>query len=139
MKTKRLYPILYDLSVAIGGEVSEKPLMKRIMQRLMFHTGLPVSLWLGREKDHWAVRMAIGLQIRPHRLEEEWYDDLSSCWLTDGKKLRLLGAGDGWNSALVLRVDDENKILLLSRRVPDTTLPWTEALSPVMGNLHKSL
>ncbi len=139
MKTERLYPILYDLSVAIGGEVSEKPLMKRVMQRLMFHTGLPVSLWLGREENCRTVRMAIGLQLRHYPLGENWDDDLLSCWLTDRKKLQLLGVGDDWRSALVLRIDDENLILLLSRRGPDTTLPWTEALSPVMGNLHRSL
>ncbi len=139
MKTERLYPILYDLSVAIGGEVSEKPLMKRVMQRLMFHTGLPVSLWLGCEDTCRTVRMAIGLQLRHYPLGENWADDLLSCWLTDRKKLHLLGVGDDWRSALVLRIDDENLILLLSRRGPDTTLPWTEALSPVMGNLHRSL
>ncbi len=139
MKTERLYPILYDLSGAIGAEVSEKPLMKRIMQRLMFHTGLPVSLWLGSEENRWTIRMAIGLRVRQHQLGEKWPGNLSSCWLTDEKRLRLLQVGDDWCSALVLRVDDENLILLLSRRGPDYTLPWTEALSPVMGNLHRSL
>ncbi len=139
MKTERLYPVLYDLGVAIGAEVSEKPLMKRVMQRLMFHTGLPVSLWLGYEEDNWSIRMTIGLQVRHRQLEEKWPDDFSSCWLTDEEKLRHLGVGDDWRSALVLRVDNENLILLLSRRAPDTTLPWTEALSQVMGNLHRSL
>ncbi len=139
MKTERLYPILYDLSVAIGAEVSEKPLMKRVMQRLMFHTGLPVSLWLGRTEDRWPVRMAIGQQLRNHQPGEEWPGALTSCWFTDRKKLRLLGVGDDWRSALALRIDDGNLILLLSRRPPDTTLPWTEALRPVIGNLHRSL
>jgi len=139
MKTERLYAILYDLSVAIGAEVSEKPLMKRIMQRLMFHTGLPVSLWLGCNEDRWSVRMAIGLQVPNRQLVEEWPAALTSCWLTDGKKLRLLGLGDDWRSALALRVEENNLILLLSRRAPDTTLPWTEALRPIMGNLQKSL
>ncbi len=139
MKAEQLYPVFYDLSAAIGAEVSEKPLMKRVMQRLMFHTGLPVSLWLGCEEDHWSIRMAVGLHVRHQQLGEKWPDNFSSCWLTDEKKLRRLGVGDDWRSALVLRVDDENLILLLSRRAPDTTLPWTEALSPVMGNLHRSL
>ncbi len=139
MKTERLYPILYDLSVAIGAEVSEKPLMKRVMQRLMFHTGLPVSLWLGRVEDRWSIRTAVGLQVRHHQLGEEWPDELTSCWLTNGKTLQLLKVGDDWRSALALRVDDDNMILLLSRRDPDTMLPWAEALSPVMGNLHRSL
>ena len=139
MKTERLYSILYDLSVAIGAEVSEKPLMKRIMQRLMFHTGLPVSLWLGCDEDLWSVRMAIGLQVQHRQHKEKWPNALSSCWLTDRQKIQSLGVGDDWRSALALRVDDENTILLLSRRPPDTTLPWTEALRPVMGNLQRSL
>jgi hypothetical protein len=43
--------ILYDLALTIGGEVNVEPLMVRTMQRLLYHTGFPVGLWLGAAPD----------------------------------------------------------------------------------------
>ena len=35
--------ILYEMALAIGGEVSVKPLLTRMLQRLLYHTSFPAG------------------------------------------------------------------------------------------------
>ena len=38
MEHEDILPVLYDLAVTIGSEISVKPLLTRTLQRLLYHT-----------------------------------------------------------------------------------------------------
>jgi hypothetical protein len=38
MQNENILPVLYDLVVTIGSEISVKPLLTRTLQRLLYHT-----------------------------------------------------------------------------------------------------
>ena len=38
MEQENILPVLYDLVVTIGSEISLKPLLTRTLQRLLYHT-----------------------------------------------------------------------------------------------------
>ena len=143
--------ILYDLALTIGGEVAVEPLMIHTLQRLMYHTGFPVGLWLekpeqGEGSETVAARLllAIGdydlvrrrgdvltmppalLQGQPALLEApELLDPLSL-----RKKRRF---------ALRLPVPGDGVILLLAPAAPATKLALPELFSPILDGLGRSL
>jgi len=43
MEHSYLLSILYEMALAIGGEVSVKPLLTRMLQRLLYHTSFPAG------------------------------------------------------------------------------------------------
>ncbi len=138
MRAEHIYPILYDLVVTIGSELSERPLIRRIMQRLMLHTGLPAALWLERQAQAWDVSHMFGVcsgEIQPERFPYP----ISSGWVDDRRILSDMGLDASWQSLLVLQVDHERLIVMLSKRLPDTSLPWAQVFQPIMGNLRTAL
>ncbi len=138
MKAEHIYPILYDLVVTIGSELHERPLIRRIMQRLMLHTGLPAALWLERQAQVWNLFHVVG--VSSHEIQPEKFPyPLSSGWIHDSHTLLGMGLDPSWQSLLVLKVDHERLIVMLSKRLPDTSLPWAEVFQPVMGNLRTAL
>ncbi len=139
MKPELIYPVLYDLVATIGAEVHAKPLIMRIMQRLMLHTGLPVSIWIERVEQSWLVLYSIGLFSSGQEIEISM-EHFHPGWTTNRELLCSLGVDtDTWKCALLLRVSDKQVIILLSKQEPNYSVPWAEIFEPVMGNLQKAV
>ncbi len=136
MDTDRLYPVLYDLSASIVGESRENLLKERFMHRLLEHTGLQGAAWLELHGDNWHADETLHLELSPDTPVPIAHVD-ASAWISDQELLGVFGAS--WQSGLLLRVDEANLILLLSDTTPDHSLPWTDVLAPVLGNLHNAL
>src|SRR5512146_141729 len=43
MERSYILSILYEMALVIGGEVSVKPLLTRMLQRLLYHTSFPAG------------------------------------------------------------------------------------------------
>ncbi len=136
MNTDRLYSVLYDLSACLVGEIREESLKKQFMERLLAHTGLAAALWLEYRHDGWRACLAINYEPDPDQIIPD-SPVPPSCWLHDARQLDCFGPN--WQSGLLLRISDGARILLLSRESPDLSLPWGEALAPVLGNLYNAL
>jgi PAS domain S-box-containing protein len=136
MNTDRLYSVLYDLSACLVGKIREESLKKKFMERLLVHTGLTSALWLEYRQDGWHTGLAINFEPNPDRIIPD-IPVPASCWLSDPGQLDYFGSD--WQSGLLLRISDGERILLLSHNSPDLTLPWGEALAPVLGNLYNAL
>lgn len=44
MERDEILPILYDMAITIGGEISLKPLLTKTLQRLLYYTSLPAGV-----------------------------------------------------------------------------------------------
>lgn len=146
--------ILYELALAIGSEVSVKPLLTRMLQRMLYHTSFPAGfVCLDVATTHagadgmldvrvdaavgdYELAGLIGQQVRlPVRL-------LSGA-AERGEDAILLSALPGkagrYNAYLRLPVDGQGVIVLLAPHMPDTDLPLTQLFQPVMANLAKAI
>ncbi|MBU0620789.1 MAG: EAL domain-containing protein [Gammaproteobacteria bacterium] len=154
MERDEVLPVLYDLAVTIGSEISVKPLLTRTLQRLLYHTSFSagfICLDVPECADadgEIEVRLdavvgdfdLLGLIGRPVVLpcallshlagrETDQAALLSSlrCTLTQYKSFLRLPLGQG------------GVIVLLAAEIPETTLPLTTMLQPVLEHLAKAI
>ncbi|HET7775139.1 MAG TPA: diguanylate cyclase, partial [Azospira sp.] len=144
--------ILYDLALTIGGEVNVEPLMVRTMQRLLYHTGFPVGLWLGGAPDGdpsaATVETALQLAIGDYHLIRRKGEVLNlppvllagPPALLDGEEL-LARVPTRKPQAVALRlpVPDHGVILLLGQVRPAGRLSLPELFTPILNRLSRSL
>lgn len=149
LKQEHILGILYDLAMATSGESRSMPLIARFMQRLMFHTGTPVGLFIdhiGKDSDNLrSVRLvhAIGDQELSGR--RGYILSLPSILFAEAtplirnpalNKQDELGA---WHTALRLRVTDDSAFLLLTPDSIQDNVPWIIAFRPVLDNFSRVL
>ncbi|MFZ2161113.1 MAG: PAS domain S-box protein [Sideroxyarcus sp.] len=146
--------ILYEMALVIGGEVSVKPLLTRMLQRLLYHTSFPagfvclqvpsagadaagmIEVRLDAAVGDYVLSGLIGQTIRlPSRLllgAAERGEDAS---LPES----LPGKFSQYKAYLRLPIDGQGVIVLLSPHLPDSDLPLTQLFQPVMANLAKAI
>jgi len=142
--------VLYDLALTIGGEVAVAPLLTRTLQRLLYHTGFSVGIFLSDivEAADGQIDGTIEAVVGDFALIRR-----------QGERLRLpaalVHARDRWEEApdliaalplrkqqkVILRVPvgELGVILLLAPQPPLTTLPLAAILAPIAANLEKAL
>jgi len=144
--------ILYDLALSIGSEVAVEPLMVRTLQRLMYHTGFPVGLWLDRPdsgEEGAAIvaarlRLAIGDYDLVRRREEVLMVPAAlvqgpPALLDVPELLARINPRKARRYALRLPVPGDGVILLLASTAPATQLSLPELFSPILVGLGRSL
>lgn len=149
---RQILTILYEMAMAIGSEVSVKPLLTRTLQQLLYHTSFPAGLvFLDLSPDTGAATVEARLEaaIGDFELGESIGHRLTlpAALLRGGSELRedpallelLVGQGNSYTAFLRLPIDHNGVILLLAPRVPHTDLPLTRIFLPVMANLAKSV
>ncbi len=146
--------ILYEMALAIGSEVSVKPLLTRTLQRLLYHTSFPagfVCLGVSSAQEDSAgmievrIDSAVGdyelsgligqtarLPVRLLRGVAERGEDAALLATLPGKFSR-------YKAYLRLPIDGEGVIVLLAPQLPDSDLPLTQLFQPVMANLAKAI
>ncbi|HLP99065.1 MAG TPA: EAL domain-containing protein [Sideroxyarcus sp.] len=155
MERDNILPVLYDLVVTIGSESSLKPLLTRTLQRLLYHTSysagficldLPPCDKADGEVDTQIDAAVgdfdlIGLIGKPVKLP---------CGLVCGAAGRevetsqsmfsaLRQAQQPYRACLRLPINHSGVIILLAAETPDTKLPLTQMLQPVLAHLAKAV
>jgi signal transduction histidine kinase/ActR/RegA family two-component response regulator len=149
MERERILTVLYDLVLAIGGEVHLDALLVRTLQRLLFHTAYPAGVVLlnvdaADPRARADVSCVIGnFELAAHQGERL---DLPGELLRGGAEVvrdeALIHALPGCarcQACLRLPIEGEGVILLLAPTAPETDLPITQIFQPVMGNLAKAI
>jgi PAS domain S-box-containing protein len=143
----RLLSILYDLVRAVGGEVHVRPLLNRVLLRLMMHTGLSAGVVLRVEPATRATRLMAVVGSRLLGARQGDAVELPPEWCAGGLALLREGADfavaarlfEGYGTLLRMPVRDYGAIVLLGPAGYASDLPLTELFPPVLDNLARAL
>jgi len=147
MKHEHVLSVLYDLTLTIGGEVRLDALLTKLLQRLLFHTSFPAGLVLLTDAATATTQLAavVGDEAFAPRIGQAvdlpapWQTG-EACWLDNAQGTAWLQAGArSYRHALMLPVEPEGLILLLSPEPPTSELPLTQVFRPVLRNLAKAI
>jgi two-component system, cell cycle sensor histidine kinase and response regulator CckA len=148
---EHIVAVLYDMAMVIGGEVELRPLLTRCLQRLLYHTSLPVGLVFldVPPASAGAVEARLELVIGDHELADLAGRKLTlpagllvgeAAFSEDPALLSLLpGTSRRYRTFLRLPVDRQGVILLLDHRPPRGELPLPHVFQPVMANLARAI
>ncbi|MBI4807936.1 MAG: PAS domain S-box protein [Nitrosomonadales bacterium] len=154
MEHSYILSILYEMALVIGGEVSVKPLLNKVLQRLLYHTSFPaglvcmqvpsgeadaaglIEIRIDAAVGDYELAGLVGQTIRlPVRLLRGTAER--------GEDAALLAAlpteSSHYKAYLRLPIDGQGVIVLLSPQLPDSDLPLTQLFQPVMANLAKAI
>ncbi len=156
MNREQILAILYEMALVIGGEVRLYPLLRKTLQRLLFHTAFPcgmIFLWDpktapvcgGRERVE--ARLAFSIGDMDLAGLNGSVVPLPAGLLCGGIELAVNDAllaevpcRTGYYRAFLrLPIDDCGVILLIAPHVPETDLPLTRVFQPVMSNFAKAI
>jgi putative nucleotidyltransferase with HDIG domain len=149
---QQILTILYEITLAIGSEVSVKPLLTKMLQQLLYHTSFPaglVFLDLPTDAGDASVDAKLEAAVGNYELGESIGHTLTlpAALLRGPAELRtdpvLLAStvfgGSGYTAFLRLPIDDSGVIILLAQAVPESQLPLTRIFQPVTANLAKAI
>ena len=149
---QQILTILYEMAMAIGGEVSVRPLLTKTLQQLLYHTSFPAGLvFLDLPRDTGAPTIEARLEaaIGDFELAENVGRVLTlpaallrgTNEVSDNPDLlaSLSGKDNAYKTFLRLPIDQNGVILLLAPKPPRTELPLTRIFQPVMANLAKAI
>jgi diguanylate cyclase (GGDEF)-like protein/PAS domain S-box-containing protein len=149
-----ILPVLYDLVVTIGSEISVKPLLTRTLQRLLYHTSFSAGFICldappcDRDDGQVEVRLdavvgdfdLIGVIGTPIVLPCELICRAAGREVEQAALLSALRCTQTqYKAYLRLPIDHCGVIVLLAAEVPETTLPLTTMLQPVLAHLAKAI
>jgi PAS domain S-box-containing protein len=149
MIREQILSVLYDLSLTIGGEVGLASLLRKTLQRLLFHTSFPAGVVLATpDVTEFGVAARLETSVGDYLLAERHGTvfNLSAGLLAgkvqlldDASLLRPFSLGEKYVYCLRLPVDEQYTILLLSPVAPPSELPLTQIFQPVLANLAKAV
>jgi len=144
MNRELILSILYDLSLTIGGEVSTDSLLRKTLQRFLYHTSFPAGVVFVSDEGAARLEAAIGDHVLAGLCGQTF--DLPAGLLagkvelvSDGALLEALSLDQTYRFGLRLPVDAQHVILLLSPETPASNLPLTQIFQPVLANLAKAI
>jgi diguanylate cyclase (GGDEF)-like protein/PAS domain S-box-containing protein len=154
MERDDILPVLYDLVVTIGSEISVKPLLIRTLQRLLYHTSFSagfISLDVPAcDKTDGQIEVHLDAAVGDFDLIGETGKQIFlPCALISHSAVReddqaaLLSAlrctQTHYKAYLRLPIEHSGVIVLLAAEIPKTNLPLTTILQPVLEHLAKAI
>lgn len=150
MNRDQILTILYDLALTLSSEVSLRPLLTRIVQRLLYHTSFPAGVvFLNRSPGDGDIEAELSAAVGDFALMQRIGQRLRlpSALLRGPIQIledrALLGclpvAHQRYHIGLRLTMPDTGVILLLAPALPEAPLPLTQIFQPVMANLAKGV
>ena len=154
MEREEILPVLYDLAVTIGSEISLKPLLTRTLQRLLYYTSFPAGfICLDIPPcDH--TKSDISAQIDAAVGDYDLIGKVGQrlvfpCSLLCGTSARetgksellanLTGTYTRYQSFLRLPIEGCGVIILLAPETPATEQPLTRMFQPVLAHLANAI
>jgi len=150
MNREQILVILYDLALMLSSEVRLRPLLTRILQRLLYHTSFPAGVvFLNRSPGDDDIEAELAAAVGDFALMQRIGQRLClpSALLRGPIQIledpALLGrlplAHQRYRVALRLTMPDTGIILLLAPASPIAPLPLAQIFQPVMANLAKAV
>ena len=154
MQHEDILPVLYDLSVTIGGEVRLKPLLTRTLQRLLYHTSFSAGLVCldmpPCEGDQTTSTVHVAAAVGDFDLIGSIdkkielpcaliYGCSSFAVAQEGLLENLGNPRTRYHSFLRLPLEGNGVILLLAIQAPATQLQLTHILQPVLAQLSRAV
>lgn len=148
---EQILPILYDLAITIGNEISLKPLLTRTLQRLLYYTSFPAGfICLDTQQcDTGSKEIAATIHAAVGDFDLVALVDKSiqmPCALLcgpparEGNQPELLSClGPAYRSFLRLPIEGCGVIILLAPEIPATEQPLTLMFQPILGHLAKAI
>ena len=134
---EHIIPILYDISQVIGSEVKTSPLLKRTLQRLLYHTGYSCGIALKKNSDgSFHLGQAIGdRESQKHTGLDISVPETKSISIKD-----LPVRQEHYHKILQLEIPDYGFLILLDTEQDNREeLDYKTIFQPIMANLSKSL
>ncbi len=150
-REQQILTILYDMAMAIGGEVSVKPLLTKTLQRMLYYTSFPAGLVFLEVPagDTETLEVRLDAAVGDYELSMRIGQTLTvpSALMrgdaragVDAALLRSLSnKARTYAAFLRLPIDNHGVILLLAPETPRTDLPLASIFKPVMENLAKAI
>jgi PAS domain S-box-containing protein len=143
--------VLYDMALAVGGEVRLRPLLTRVVQRMLYHTSFPVGLVVlgpppreGNDAEG-VLEVAIGdyhLASRvggPITLPSALVRG-PAAEIHDAAVLAALPVQERLRGVCVrLPIGHEGVLLLVGPSLPQAEVPVTRVFEPLMANLARQI
>uniref|UniRef100_Q478Y1 Virulence sensor protein BvgS n=1 Tax=Dechloromonas aromatica (strain RCB) TaxID=159087 RepID=Q478Y1_DECAR len=149
MNREQILSILYDLSLTIGGELDLDSLLKKTLQRLLFHTSFPTGVVLAApHRSEFGVIATLEKAVGDYMLADRCGTGINLSegvlaseveLLADPIMLRPFSLDQVYTHALRLPIDGQRTILLLAPGEPSGGLPLTQIFQPVLANLAKAI
>ncbi len=149
MNREHIPYVLYDLTLAIGGEVRLDALLVKTLQRLLFHTGYPVGLvLLDQTPTEQAARGRLHAVIGDHGILARRGSVLElpapllvgpARLVDDATELATLGGSRRYGHGLRLPVGQSGTILLLSEVPVAGSDLLSQILQPVLRNFDRAI
>lgn len=141
---EHIIAVLYDLSQTIGSEVKLSPLLKKLLQRLLYHTGYSCGLILSIEdssKDNTkqCLQVAIGDRNSQKHIGEFFEIPKTN---SQNKQLDLSMLPirqDHYHGILKLPIPKYGNIILLTPDVKVDDPPYRQMFDPILANLTKTI
>lgn len=139
--------ILYEMALLMGSETSEKPLVQKFLQRLLYHTGMPTGLFISNiERREQAFSFNVSQSIADKafspdsakRFTLEYDLPLKSSFKPSDDKTRVLHpVFEHYQSILLLPVGEKDAFLLFTTQ-EEQPLP-DQLFTPILANFAKTL
>ena len=154
MEHKEILPVLYDLSVTIGGEIRLRSLLTRTLQRLLYHTSfsagfvcldlppceepaVPKQLRIEAAVGDFDLIAKVDKQVA---LPCDLVYGCAKCEINQADLLRQLKTTHTqYRSFLRLPLENNGVIVLLAMNTPETELNLALILQPVLVQLARAI
>jgi len=153
MQKQEILPVLYDLSVTIGGETRLKPLLTRTLQRLLYHTSYAAGFICLEVPDHAcdsmhpvavSIEAAVGdfdLISRVGQITEIPNTLLRGCAVCDSVPAAqsLAWLAGRYHVFLRLPLPGGGVVVLLAKVAPETHVDLAQVMRPMLAQLSKAI
>lgn len=155
MKPDEVIPILYEMALTIGNEVSLKPLLTRTLQRFLYFTSFPVGficldLPVSEQKPGDNLNVTLHAAVGDYKLVKHLSEmialpsalllgpavreDNQSALLADLPSTRY-----PYQAFLRLPIGNLGVVIMMAPKMPDTDLPLTRMFEPTLAHLARAI
>lgn len=154
MPQQQILPVLYDLSVTIGGEIKLKSLLTRTLQRLLYHTSFSAGLVCLDLPTQSSKSAMVQTRINAAVGDFELIAQIERTVLLPSEMLygtaehstgqtELLGAlgttRSHYRSFFRLPLENSGVIIMLAIEPPETHFKLDQVLQPVLAQLARAI
>lgn len=146
MNREHILTILYDITSTLSGEVHVEPLLTKMLQRLMFHSGCSAAVvLLNVPTEQMQIASVVGdAELAMHVGDSIAVSDGCLRWDSHYEEsvepLSFLPCRKECYKAFhCLDIPEQGKVLLLYRYLDENRLLLEKVLNPVMGNFAKQI